>query len=380
MPELTLILLSAGNSTRFNKRVKKQWIRVGDDPLWLFVANRFKSFYNFKKIIVTANESEIFYMKKYADFDFVSGGESRQDSLKNALELVTTSFVLVSDVARACISKEMLMDLIDNIDVADCVVPYIDVSDTVVYEDETINREMIKLIQTPQLSKTKILKKALESKTQYTDDSSAIKAVGGQVCYVKGSKSAKKITHFDDMRVLKCLKAPFNGTFIGQGFDVHKFCDGDGLMLGGVKIDSKLSFLAHSDGDVAIHALIDALLGAIGASDIGELFPDSDERFKSIDSKELLKDVVKFVQNVGFEIVNVDITIMAEYPKISPYKDMIREVLASLLHIKTVRCNIKATTTEKLGFIGRKEGVAVSAVASLKYINLGSEENEDINS
>jgi len=380
LPDLTLILLGAGNSTRFGKRVKKQWIRVGDDPLWLFVAKRFESFYKFKDIIISANPTQLAYMRYHANYKFVKGGNTRQESLKNGLKLVDSSYVLVSDIARACIDKDAVLELIKDIDGADAVVPYINVSDTVVYNNETIDRDNIKLIQTPQLSKTKILKKALDSDTVYTDDSSAIKALGGEVKFVKGSKSAKKITHFDDMRLLKCLKAPSNDFFVGQGFDVHQFCDGDGLYLCGVKIDSKLSFVAHSDGDVAIHALIDALLGAIGASDIGEIFPDNDDRFKDIDSKELLKDVVSFIESVGFEIVNVDITIMAEYPRISEYKMTMRELLSSLLHVKPIRCNIKATTTEKLGFIGRKEGVAVSAVASLKYINLGSEKNEDIDS
>ena len=320
MPDLTLILLGAGESSRFAKRVKKQWIRVGDDPLWLFVAKRFESFYNFKDIIISANPNHISYMRSHANYKFVKGGDTRQESLKNGLKLVDSSYVLVSDIARACIDKDTILELIKYIDSADCVVPYLSVSDTVVYNDKTIDRDNIKLIQTPQLSKTKILKKALETDTIYSDDSSAIKAVGGDIKFVKGSESAKKITHFDDMRMLKCLKAPTNEIFVGQGFDVHQFCDGDALYLCGVKIDSNFSFVAHSDGDVAIHALIDALLGAIGAGDIGEIFPDSDDRFKDIDSKELLKEVVKFIESVGYEIVNVDITIIAEYPKISKYK------------------------------------------------------------
>jgi 2-C-methyl-D-erythritol 4-phosphate cytidylyltransferase/2-C-methyl-D-erythritol 2,4-cyclodiphosphate synthase len=380
LPHLTLILLAAGNSTRFSKKIKKQWIRIGDDPLWLFVAKRFSSFYNFKEIVIVGSKRDLFYMKKFIKFKFVEGGSSRQESLNNALKEVETSHVLVSDVARSCIDKSMLQKIISSSGDADIIVPYLDVSDTVVYSEQTIDRDKVKLIQTPQLSKSEVLKKALATKTLYTDDSSAIQAIGGEVKYIKGSQSAKKITRFDDLTLSKCLKAPKKKSFIGQGFDVHQFCEGDRLYLCGVKIDSKFGFLAHSDGDVAIHALIDALLGAIGASDIGELYPDSDERFKNIDSKELLKDVVDFIRSVGFEIVNVDLTIMAEYPKISPYKDEMRETLSSLLQIDAIFCNIKATTTEKLGFIGRREGVAVSAVASLKYFDWGSGENEDTNS
>ncbi len=139
------------------------------------------------------------------------------------------------------------------------------------------------------------------------------------------------------------------------------------MFLGGVKIDSKFGFKAHSDGDVAIHALIDALLGAAGMGDIGMLFPDNDDKYKGIDSKELLKKVVTKINNFGFLIINVDLTIAAEKPKISNYKLAMRRKLAEILKIESSRVNIKATTTERLGFIGRGEGVGVIANANLKY-------------
>jgi 2-C-methyl-D-erythritol 4-phosphate cytidylyltransferase/2-C-methyl-D-erythritol 2,4-cyclodiphosphate synthase len=369
LPDLTLILLSAGNSTRFNQKVKKQWIRIEDDPLWLFVVKRFESFYNFKDIIITSNENELFYMKKHAPYIYVRGGDSRQESLNNALNLVKTPYVMVSDVARSCVGEDIILEMVKNHTKADIIVPYLDVTDTVVYEDKTINRDFVKLIQTPQLSKTDILKKALSSKTLYTDDSTAIKAVGGEVFYIKGSQNAKKITRYDDLSALECLKAPLSHSFVGHGFDVHRFCEDKEMVLCGVTIDSDVGFEAHSDGDVALHALIDALLGAIGASDIGELYPDTDDKHKDANSLEMLKEVVLFVNSVGFEIVNVDITVMAQKPKISSYKDSMREVVSKALGIKAIKTNIKATTTEKLGFIGRGEGVAVEAVASLKYIN-----------
>jgi 2-C-methyl-D-erythritol 4-phosphate cytidylyltransferase/2-C-methyl-D-erythritol 2,4-cyclodiphosphate synthase len=368
LPDLTLILLAAGNSTRFNQKVKKQWIRIEDDPLWLYVAKRFESFYNFKEIIITSNENELFYMKKYAPYTYVSGGDSRQESLNNALSFVTTPYVMVSDVARSCVGENMILEMIENHTKADIIVPYLDVSDTVVYKNDTIDRDYVKLIQTPQLSKVDILKKALSSKTLYSDDSTAIKAVGGDVFYQKGSLNAKKITRFDDLSALECLKAPLSHSFVGHGFDVHRFCDDKKMVLCGVKIDSDVGFEAHSDGDVALHALIDSILGSIGASDIGELYPDTDDKHKDANSLEMLKEVVLFVNSVGFEIVNVDITIMAQKPKISPYKDRMRDVVSKALGIEAIKTNIKATTTEKLGFIGRGEGVAVEAVASLKYI------------
>lgn len=139
------------------------------------------------------------------------------------------------------------------------------------------------------------------------------------------------------------------------------------MYLGGIQIDVEYGFKAHSDGDVLIHSLIDALLGACGAGDIGEFFPDTDEKYKNVDSKILLKDIIKFIYNVGYEIVNVDLTIIAQQPKINPYKLQIKSKIAELLNIEKQFVNIKATTAEKLGFIGRKEGVAVQSIATLKY-------------
>ena len=158
--------------------------------------------------------------------------------------------------------------------------PYLPAVDTVVYEETTINRDTVKLIQTPQLSRTDMLKKALQTKTLYTDDSSAIKAMGGKVTYVRGNPEAKKLTCKEDSATISCLKAPSSTPFVGQGFDVHAYEEGKVMMLGGVEVHPTIGFKAHSDGDVAIHALIDALLGAAGAGDIGELFPDNDQRYK----------------------------------------------------------------------------------------------------
>ncbi len=367
MPDLTLIILSAGHSRRFGTVTKKQWLRIEDTPLWLFVAKKFQNYTYFADTIITGSEEEIKYMKNFADFTFVKGGESRQESLLNALEFVKTPYVLVSDHARGCVPKEMVERIIKHKNRADCIVPYLKVSDTVVYKNETIDRDEVKLLQTPQLSKTDILKEALKSKTLYTDESSAIKAIGGSVFYVEGSPKAHKLTYKEDIKKLECLKPPLKDSFTGYGFDVHPFCKDKDMYLCGVKIESEFGFKAHSDGDVAIHALIDSLLAAAAAGDIGELFPDNDDRYKDIDSKILLKNCVNFIKSVGFEIINTDITIIAQKPKLLKYKDMMREKISSLLEIDKSRVNIKATTTEKLGFIGREEGVAVSAVSTLKF-------------
>jgi 2-C-methyl-D-erythritol 4-phosphate cytidylyltransferase/2-C-methyl-D-erythritol 2,4-cyclodiphosphate synthase len=369
LPDLTLVLLGAGNSTRFAAETKKQWLWIENEPLWLFLANKFVKLLNIKNIIIVANKQDINYMKNFADFTFVEGGQERQDSLKNALEFVKSKYVMVSDIARVCLDDNLIKRLLQKRGESDIIVPYLNATDTIHYQNRYINRDEIKIIQTPQLSKTAILKKALQNKKLFTDDSSAILDMGGNVTYVQGSSKATKLTYQEDLEKLKCLKPPSKDIFIGTGYDVHPFKEGRKMYLGGVLFDVPYGFKAHSDGDVLIHALMDALLGGIGYGDIGELYPDNDNRYKNADSKTLLKDVVKFIKSVGFEIINTDITIMAQKPKITPYKNSIKSTLAKIVKIPIQKINIKATTTEGLGFIGRSEGVAVQATVNLKYFD-----------
>lgn len=364
---ISLIMLGAGNSSRFGLQSKKQWLRVGNDPLWLYATKNISSSYQFKDIFIVSKEFN--YMKKFSNhFKFIQGGETRQESLKNAIINVDTDFVMVSDIARPNITKELINKLISGVCNADCIVPALRVCDSVLYQDTYIDREKLKLIQTPQLSRTNMLKNALNTQIDFKDDSSAIKAMGGKIWYVEGDEKARKLTYKDDLKNLN-LPHPSGDIFCGNGFDVHKFCQGDGIVLCGIDIPYSKSLLAHSDGDVGIHALCDALLGASGIGDIGELYPDTDLRFKSISSKILLQNTVNMIKELGFDIVNADLTIMAEKPKINTYKNQMEILLANILGINQNQINIKATTTEKLGFIGRGEGIAATAVVNLKYFN-----------
>ena len=370
MSDLTLVLLAAGEATRFKKPVKKQWLRIGSEPLWFRVAGTFESMGLFRKIVIAAHPDEIDYMKRFANYTFTEGGESRQASLQNALASVDSPLVLVSDVARACVKREICEALLRAIETADCAVPALPVSDTVYYENEPIDRSKLLRIQTPQLSRTEKLRAALSQPGEFTDESSAIRHDGGKIAFIEGDESLHKLTFADDISRLPCLEAPDTSLcFTGNGFDVHAFEEGKRMVLAGVQIDVPYGFKAHSDGDVAIHALIDALMGAAGMGDIGELFPDTDQAYAGADSAQLLKRVVQKIHHYGFEIVHADLTIMAEIPKLSPYKNEMMRRVASLLQITPDRMNIKATTTEKLGFVGRKEGVAVNATATLKYFN-----------
>lgn len=384
--DTTLILLCAGDSTRLREcfPIKKQWLSVAGKPLWLFVADECARFFNFACVRLCAHPLEQEYMKNLCRYEILAGGDCRQDSLINAIKDVKTKWVLISDVARFGINYDIIAQLFSKAlelgeDNVDCIVPILSVPDTVVYDGNYIKRENLARIQTPQLSKTSSLLNALENQKRTnsangTDESSIIVANGGKVAYIQGGEHLKKITFMQDLQGLVDFaleiedKNPShkNDICIGNGIDVHSFEAGKEMVLGGVKIHSSVGFKAHSDGDVALHSLIDALLGAIGGGDIGQWFPDNDTAYKNADSKELLKIVVDFIQKVGFVIGNVDMTILAQKPKISPYKRALQESIATLLGVPLRAVNIKATTTEHLGFVGREEGVCVMTSALLK--------------
>lgn len=393
MSKIALILLGAGESNRFRdfkkepegnskqkssiKFPKKQWIRLGELPLWLKVAMELHSVYPFCDYVLSGTKSEIFYMQKYLDsydldFKLVCGGETRQESLKNAIEFLDSNveFVFVSDIARCNVSLVLCQRILQKVDKYDCIAPFLNIQDTIAYEDSTLQylkREQLKIIQTPQLSRLSKLKEAFNL-GDFTDESSGIHAVNGNVYFTKGEEAAKKITFLEDLKSFN-LPCPSNKTLVGIGSDIHALTSGNGIVLGGVFIPCPYSLVAHSDGDVCLHALCDAILGAIGAGDIGEWFPDSDATYKGADSKELVTKIVDFAYSVGYNFQQVDITVFAQKPKLSPFKKEMESQIAKLIGIPKFKVNIKATTAEKLGFIGREEGIFVQASATLGYFD-----------
>ncbi len=369
LKDITLVLLAAGSSTRFGASSKKQWLYQDDKPLWLTVADNFADAFCFADIVIVSSADEIGYMRQFANYTYVAGGNSRQESLSNAMEEVNTSYVLVNDIARCCLDREMIDRIISKKSQADCIIPTLKAVDTVYLGGAPVDRDDIKLIQTPQLSNTEKLKEALSSDSVFTDESSAIRAMGGDIIFVEGSSKAHKLTTKADIDKVPCLKSPSSQMLVGFGIDIHPFEDDKEMKLCGVTIDSSFGFKAHSDGDVAIHALIDALMGAAGMGDIGELFPDTDETYAGADSVVLLEKVVERIYSYGLEIVNTDMTILAQTPRLLHYKSRMKHKMAETLRIAPNRVNIKATTAEKLGFVGRKEGVTVHAVATLKYFD-----------
>jgi len=375
LSEITLILLGAGSASRFTLPPKKQWLWSGSKPLWLQVTSNFQKVHNFKETIIVSSKDDIEAMSNFSKHSFVIGGSSRQESLKNALKSVTTPFVLVSDIARCCLDDDMIKRVILAKKNNTCVVPTLNIVDTLYFDNNPIEREKTKIIQTPQLSSTFMLKNALEGKKEFTDESSAIASQGGEIIFVEGSTKAHKLTTVDDLQKLPCLQKPSTRALTGFGIDIHPFEEGKQMVLCGVEIESNFGFKAHSDGDVAIHALIDALLGAAGLGDIGEFYPDTSEKYKDADSRELLKDTVRRLSDLGYVIGNIDLAIIAQTPRLLSYKKAMRFKLASLLNLTPNLVNIKATTAEKLGWIGRKEGVAVEAVATLYYYDWTQDEN-----
>ena len=369
MEEITLIILAAGSSTRFGMGTRKQWLYQGDKPLWQKVVDDFDSTFAFAKVIVVGGKEEVAYMRLFTNAEVVAGGNSRQASLSNALAQVTTPYVLVNDVARCCLDTAMVQRVLSVRERAACIVPALPVVDTLYVGDTAVDRERARLIQTPQLSHTETLREALAAGGTFTDESSAIRALGKTVHFVEGSAAAHKLTRQTDLHTLPCLTSPDRGAFTGYGIDIHPFEEGKVMKLCGVTVEGSVGFKAHSDGDVAIHALIDALMGAAGMGDIGELFPDTDAAYAGADSAILLEEVVSRIRAVGFVIRNVDLTVLAQTPRLLPYKTAMRTRLSELLHLPLPRVNLKATTAEKLGFVGRKEGVTVHAVATLSYFD-----------
>jgi len=369
LQDITLILLAAGQSSRFAQGVKKQWLYQSKIPLWLHVAQNFEHAFDFYEIIIVGSHDEIAYMEQFADYRYVAGGNTRQQSVDNALAIAKSKYVLINDVARCCLDTEMVHRVIEQRSSASCIAPSLKVTDTVYMGDNPIDRDQIMLIQTPQICLTSSLRTALDNDEEFTDESTAIKSLGEKVVFVEGSIQAHKLTHKSDLDKLSCLKEPSNDMMIGFGIDIHPFQENKQMKLCGIQIDSSVGLKAHSDGDVALHALIDALMGAANMGDIGEMFPDTDSAYADADSAKLTKEVVKKIIGYGFEINNIDMTIMAEKPRISKYKKAMQKSIADLLHIPKNRVNIKATTAEKLGFVGREEGITVHAVASIKYYN-----------
>ena len=307
----------------------------------------------------------------------VSGGPARQDSVRlglEALAIYRPARVLIHDGARPFPDRALVDRVIDGLDRAPAAIPCLPMRDTIKrVEDEiikeTIDRSVLWRAQTPQGFHFDAILAAHRAAIGHdlTDDAAVAEAAGLAPLMVWGSEDNLKVTTTEDLAAAERVLAARQGDVrVGQGFDVHAFGPGDSVRICGIEIPHGARLVGHSDADVGLHALTDAVLGAIGAGDIGMHFPPSDPRWRGARSDQFLRHAADLVGERGGAIAAVDLTIICERPKIGPYRAAMIESIAAILDIAHARVSIKATTTDRLGFTGRGEGIAAQAVATVR--------------
>lgn len=313
----------------------------------------------------------------------VEGGATRAESVMRGLDAIDAEGagradtpVLIHDAARPFLERAVIDRLIDALGEADGAVPALPAVDSLRRGDEaglgdSVDRDGLFRAQTPQAFRLATVRAALtdwQGETPPTDEAEAVRAAGGRVVLVTGDPRLFKLTYPEDFIMAEALAAgltPPSVTRVGQGFDVHRWGPGTSVWLCGVEIPHDRTLIGHSDADAGLHALTDAVLGAMGDGDIGDHFPPSDPQWKGASSDRFLVHAVERLAARGGQLVNVDVTLICEEPKIKPHRQAMRERLAALCGIPLEAVSVKATTTEQLGFTGRGEGLAAQAVATI---------------
>ena len=376
---ITVIIAAAGSGKRMGGGISKQYIEIDGEMILERSLRAFCVHPYIDRICLTVKEEDLSFCKDRW-FDALGceklsvitpGGKERQDSVAAALEVLASSerpdFVLVHDGARPFITEDAISRLVEAAVRYGAAALGVPVKDTIKsaegdFYTGTPDRKTLFAVQTPQGFAFDLLKAAYEkaAKDDFcgTDDAQIAEHFGAKVRLVMGDYSNKKITTKEDL-------SPSREWRMGTGLDVHAFESGRRLVLGGVDIPFDRGLAGHSDADVLTHAVMDALLGACGLGDIGRHFSDKDPRYKDISSLKLLAAVREMIIEAGFRIGNIDATLVGERPKIAPYSEDIRKNLANALQTDIDRINIKGTTTEKLGFCGREEGLAATASAAV---------------
>lgn len=381
--KITVIVVAAGRGSRFGGDLPKQFLKIGEKTVLERAIEPFQDHPAVDGIIVAASEEYLEHCRRLCSrFDkteaVVCGGEQRQDSVFACLERVEDGLVMVHDGARPSVTQDVIDRVIDGAYNHGASVPCVPVKDTIRQMKDsggllsaTLDRSSLFCVQTPQGFHTQILKGAYEkAKTDGfvgTDDAGLVERLGEPVSITEGDYANIKITTREDLSEQTAGRRNLNkmDMRIGSGYDVHQLTEGRKLILGGVDIPYEKGLLGHSDADVLLHALMDALLGAAALGDIGKHFPDTDERYKGISSIKLLEHVKLLISDSGYSVGNADITVIAQKPKIASYIPAMRKNIAETLGIEIERVNVKGTTTEKLGFVGRCEGIACEAVCIL---------------
>ena len=371
-----VIIAAAGTGKRMGSSIPKQYLKIGGEPILLKSIRAFCDNKEIDWIVVVTNGDYIqacLEMKDRYGLDkiqaVIEGGEERQDSVYRAIVEIDRlcpeiEYVLVHDGARPFVRQETINAVLEAAEEKGAAVACVPVKDSIRQEKDgesaNLPRQRLYAVQTPQGFQKEILRKAYEqafADGYYgTDDATLAERIGQSVALVRGTYDNIKITTREDM--------PMESR-VGTGFDVHQLKEGLPLVLGGVKIPFEKGLLGHSDADVLVHALMDALLGAAALGDIGRHFPDTDPQYRGISSMELLRRVQGMLDKNGWRVGNVDITLMAQRPKIKSLIGDMTDNLSKTLDLETCRINIKGTTTERLGFVGREEGIAAQAVCLL---------------
>ncbi|RZI47457.1 2-C-methyl-D-erythritol 2,4-cyclodiphosphate synthase [Rickettsiales endosymbiont of Peranema trichophorum] len=379
------LILAAGNGTRMNCTVPKQYIRIRNVPLLRYSVLTFLAHPDIDHVQVVIDENHVASYTSALDglqvLPYVCGGKDRQNSARLGLmgiEKYKPIKVLIHDAARPLVDLQLISKVLNQLRDFCAVDTVVEVADTMKLKEKlhVVNRDDYYLSQTPQGFHYPVIldlhqnafSNCIES---FTDDISLCIKYGMDVGTVLGNHTNMKVTNVKDVRYIEALVDAKYINRVGHGFDIHKFAendqghDGNVIMLCNVEVPCRRSVVAHSDGDVGLHALIDSLLGAMGLGDIGTLFPDTNEKYKGADSSLLLLEVYQLLKQKGGYVNNIDITIITESPKLINYKHLMTQRIVELLNLEPGQVNVKAKTSETLGCIGREEGLAATAVCSI---------------
>ncbi|MDF2928746.1 2-C-methyl-D-erythritol 4-phosphate cytidylyltransferase [Anaerospora sp.] len=381
---ITAIIAAAGSGKRMGSEINKIFLTIHNVPIIARSAAAIAACPEVDELIIVGAASEIDklaeVLRQYQPgkpWRIVAGASERQYSITNALQAVSqeTKLILVHDAARPLIDPAVVKQVIDGARKHKAAVVAVPVKDTIKIIDnekyvvETPPRQTLWSIQTPQGFDATLLReayaRALKDGFLGTDDAGLVERLGKKVKIVPGGYNNIKITSPEDLRIAEALLGERKDMRVGIGYDVHRLTEGRKLILGGIEIPYSHGLDGHSDADVLLHAIKDALLGAAALGDIGRHFPDTDLQYKGASSVMLLARVRELLAEKGYVVHNVDATIIAEKPKLAPYISQMNNTIAETLQITLDQVNVKATTTETLGFTGRREGIAAQAAVTI---------------
>jgi 2-C-methyl-D-erythritol 4-phosphate cytidylyltransferase/2-C-methyl-D-erythritol 2,4-cyclodiphosphate synthase len=382
------LVLAGGSGTRFGGETPKQYLMLGGRTLLRHAAEAFVAHPAIDHVrVVIREEDRDRYGAAVAGLrilDPAIGGPTRQDSARLGLESLVDfapDLVLIHDGARPFVDAPLIDRTLAALTGAPAALPVLPVSDTIkraapgaTMVAETVDRGGLWRAQTPQGFRFPEILAAHRAVAgaELTDDAMVAEHAGLAVAMVAGSEDNVKITSPEDLARAERTRTDARGiTRVGSGFDVHRFCAGDHVMLCGVRVAHDHGLEGHSDADAGLHALTDAILGAIGEGDIGTFFPPSDPQWRGTESHVFLRHAAALVRDRGGAIANVDVTVICERPKIGPHREAMRARIAAILGMPVDAVAVKATTTEGLGFTGRGEGIAAQAIAAVRLPGCG---------